>query len=146
MPCSVRSSCSVTSPRWNRWRMLRTMPGRFGALRRKPQASSWSTRCSRKLLQLRLGRRPGSCGSASCAGGRRVGGGPPFIGHDHHRLGQVERVELRVERVAHQVSAWAMSSLSSPARSGPNRMPQRRPRRGGVADVGGRGAGGQHAA
>ena len=30
-PCRVRSSCSVTSPRWNQWRRLRTIAARFFA-------------------------------------------------------------------------------------------------------------------
>ena len=81
--------------------MLRTMPGRFGRLRRKPQASSSSIRWARKFSSSRLGRDLRLVGHQR-ARRRRLGGGPPLIGQHHHRLRQIERHEIRVERIAHQ--------------------------------------------
>ena len=77
------------------------MPGRFGWLRRKPQASSWSTRCARKFSSSALVATRVSL-VISVRGRVCVGGGPPLVGQHHHRLRQIERHEAGVQRVAHQ--------------------------------------------
>ena len=127
MPCSVRNSCSVTSPRWNRWRIFRTIPGRFGRLRRNPHSSSWPVRCAKKfsssaLVATRVSLVISERGSVASAA----------VHHSYATTitacDRFSDMKSGLSGNRTSASAWAISSLSNPARSGPNSTPARSPR------------------
>ena len=124
--------------------MLRTMLGRFSALRRKPQSSSSFSRCSKKLQELGLGRRPRLVGHQLAC--RRLVARP---GTTHSRAAAPPGPRLREAKPGLSgteitASASAICSLTSPMRSGPKRMPHRLARADALAHLGRGAARGHH--
>ena len=75
--------------------------GRFGLVAQEAAFVEFGDEVREEIVELALG-------GDRCFVGHQpalrcgIGGAPPFIGHDHDGLGQVQRHEVRVEVVADQ--------------------------------------------
>ena len=126
MPRSERTSCSVSSARAKRLRMLRSMPGFLSSVLKKPAISSSRSRWSKKAVELFLGGGPRvgrlQAGSFESRQFRRLLAQGlrlvlvPFIAHQQHRLRDVDRGEGRIDRRRHDhVSQRHLVVVRAPA-------------------------------